>query len=432
MNWRELYNSKKVSAEEAVSHIKSNTTVVVGHATGEPGVLLDALVANKEQYENVELIHAISMGKTEYCKPEMAKHFHHTAYCAGAASREAVNSERGGYITSFFYEFSRCFGKTIMVDVALIQLSPPDKHGYCSYGVSVDYTKPAAETAKLVIAEVNDQMPRTFGDSFIHVSELDYVVETSRPLIELKPAEITEVERAIAEHCASLIEDGSTLQVGIGAIPEAVCSLMGNKSHLGFYSEMIPDSVPQLVEAGVITNKCKGFHDGKTVAAFAMGTKKVYDWIDDNPTVEIYPCEYTNHPLNIMKNNKMVAINSSLQIDFTGQVVSESIGPYQMSSVGGQVDFVRGATMSPGGKAILAFTSTTAKGTKSKIVPFLDYGSNVTTSRNDADYIITEYGIAKLKGLRNRDRARALINIAHPKFRDELKDKFFEIFKTKF
>jgi len=428
MNVKELFNSKKVNADDAVSYIESNSLVLVGHATGEPGTLLDAMVRNKERYENVELVHAIAMGKTEYCKPEMAKHFHHTTYCAGKPSREAINSRRGDYIPAHLHEFPSYFRSTMPPDVALIQLSPPDKHGYCSFGISVDFTKPATEVAKLVIAEVNDQMPRTYGDTFIHISEIDYIVETSRPLLELKPAAITEIEEEIGRNCASLIEDGSTLQLGIGAIPEAVFSQLKNKKDLGLHTEMIPDSIVDLVESGVVNGKSKGFHEGKLVGSFAMGTRKLYDFLDNNPLVEMYPCDYVNDPVVIMKNNKMVAVNSCLQIDLTGQVCAESIGPYQMSSVGGQVDFVRGATMSNGGKSITAITSTTAKGTLSRIVPFLDYGAIVSTSKYDVNYVVTEYGIAKLKGMRNKDRAKALISIAHPKFRDELNEQYEEIF----
>lgn len=433
MNWKEIYDARKVTAEEAVSYIESNTTVLIGHASGEPSVLVDALVARHKELENVELVHSVSMGKTEYCKPEMAKHFYHTAFACGPASREACNTGRGGHISAHLHVFPSLYGtKEMPVDAAIVSVSPPDKHGYCSFGISVDFTKPLTECAKMVIAEINDQMPRVMGDTFIHVSKFDHIVEASHPLIELQPAKITDVEREIARHCVSLIEDGATLQVGIGGIPEAVCSQIQDKQNLGFHSEMAMDSLVPLVENGVITNQNKGFHGGKSIACFAMGTKRLYDWLDENPQVELYPCNYTNDPLNIMKCNKVTSINSALQIDFTGQVNAESLGQYQMSGIGGQVDFVRGSQMSPGGKSIIAFTSTAAKGTKSKIVPFLDFGSKVTTSRYDVEYVITEYGIARLKGLRDTDRARTLINIAHPKFRDELKDQFKEVFKTSF
>ncbi|WP_255450934.1 acetyl-CoA hydrolase/transferase family protein [Sporomusa sp. KB1] len=432
MDWKQEYKKKVVTAEEAVKHIKSGDRLVFSHAVAEATTITDALVANKEQYENVEIDHYIPMGKAEYCLPENAKHFRHNTFCAGPKTRDAINSSRGDYTPGFFYETPTYFKTTLPVDVAIVQVSRPDKHGYCSYGLSVDYIKPAAEAAKMVIVEANDQCPRTFGDCFIHVSEIDYIVETSRPLIELQPTVITDVERAIGENCASLIEDGSTLQLGIGAIPDSVLLFLDRKKDLGLHSEMLSDSVVGLVEKGIITGKKKGLHDGLLVASFAMGTRRLYDFMDDNPLVSLCPITYVNDPRVIAQNNKVVSVNSCIQVDFSGQVVAESVGSKQISGVGGQVDFVRGATMSPGGKSIIACSSTTNGGKISKIVPLLDYGAAVTTSRNDVNYIITEYGIAQLKGKTIKQRARALINIAHPKFRDELIQKFEEIYATKF
>lgn len=320
------------------------------------------------------------------------------------------------------------------VDVALIQVSKPDEHGYCSFGVSSDYTKPAADCAKIVIAEVNKQMPRTMGNSFIHVSDMDFIVESDHPIIELPLPKIGEVEKAIGRNCAELVEDGSTLQLGIGAIPDAVLLFLKDKKDLGIHSEMISDGVVELVEAGVITNKNKTLHPGKSVVTFLMGTKRLYDYADNNPAVEMYPVSYVNDPKVIMQNNQMVSINSCVQVDFYGQVASESIGAKQISGVGGQVDFVRGASMSLDGKgkSIIAMPSTASKGKVSRIVPMLDEGAPVTTSRNDVDYIVTEYGIAHLKGKTNKGRARALINIAHPDFREELAVEFQNRFNCEF
>lgn len=433
MSWKEVYNSKLVSAKEAVSKIKSGDRLVTGHAVGEPSILIDEMVANKESYENVEIVHMVAMGKAEYAQPGMEKYFRHNSIFVGGTTRDAVASGRGEFTSCFFSEVPKMFKQGYLpVDVALIQVSTPDEHGYCSFGVSNDYTKPAAESAKTIIAEVNDQMPRTMGDSFIHVSEIDYMVEVSHPVIELKPPKISDVEKAIGENCASLIEDGSTLQLGIGAIPDAVLLFLKDKKDLGIHSEMISDGVVELVEAGVITNKQKTIHPGKIVVTFLMGTKRLYDFVNNNPMVEMYSVDYVNNPCVIMQNNKMVSINSCVQVDFMGQVASESVGLTQISGVGGQVDFVRGANMCKNGKSIMAMPSTAAKGKVSKIVPLLDEGAAVTTSRNDVDYVVTEYGIAQLKGKTLKDRARALINIAHPNFRPSLIEEFEKRFKAKF
>ncbi|WP_010236488.1 acetyl-CoA hydrolase/transferase family protein [Clostridium arbusti] len=430
MNWKDIYKDRLVSAKEAVSNIKSGSRVVIGHAVGEPLALVDALVENKKYYDNLEIVHMVAMGKSEYVKPGMEKYFRHNALFVGNSTREAVNSGRADYTPGFFYEVPRLFKEGYLpVDVALIQVSVPDKHGYCSFGVSNDYTKPAADNAKLVIAEVNENMPRTLGDSFIHVSDIDYIVEASHPLIELQPSKIGDVEKAIGKYCASLIEDGSTLQLGIGAIPDAVLLFLKDKKDLGIHSEMISDGVVELVNDGVITNKKKAFHNGKIVVTFLMGTKKLYDFVNDNPMVESYPVSFVNDPETIMKNNDMISINSCIQVDLMGQICSESIGIKQISGVGGQVDFIRGTSMAKNGKAIIAMPSTAAKGKVSRIVPILDEGAAVTTSRNDVDYIITEYGIAHLKGKTLRDRAKDLIDIAHPDFREYLSEELKKRFR---
>ncbi|MCY6371909.1 acetyl-CoA hydrolase/transferase family protein [Clostridium ganghwense] len=433
MNWRELYKSKIVTAEEAVSKIKSGNRVVTGHACAEPITLINAMLENKENYTDVEIVHMVAMSGAEYAKPGMEKHFRHNAIFVGGSTREAVNAGRADFTTCFFHEVPKLFKQGYMpIDVALVQVSAPDEHGNCSLGVSIDYTKPGAECAKIVIAEVNDQMPRTMGNSFIHVSEIDYVVESSHPIIELQPPKIGDVEKAIGEHCASLVEDGSTLQLGIGAIPDAVLLFLKDKKDLGIHSEMISDGVVELVEAGVITNKNKTLNPGKMIVTFLMGTKRLYDFVNNNPTVEMHPVDYVNDPVVISQNNKLISINSCVQVDLMGQVCSESVGSKQISGVGGQVDFVRGATMCKDGKSIIAMPSTAARGKVSRIVLQLDEGAVVTTTRNDVDYIITEYGIAQLKGKTLKDRARELINIAHPNFREELVKQFEEKFKCKF
>lgn len=318
------------------------------------------------------------------------------------------------------------------VDVALVQVTTPDEHGYCSFGIANDYTRDAAKAAKIIIAQVNDNMPRVMGDSFIHISDIDYIVEGTQPIIEVKSASIGEVERKIGENCATLIQDGSTLQLGIGAIPDAVLLFLDDKKDLGIHSEMISDGVVDLVEKGVINNSKKSIHQGKIVLTFLMGTKKLYDFANNNPMIESYSVGYVNNPLVIMKNNKMVSINSCLQVDFMGQVSSESIGIKQISGVGGQVDFVRGCNMSEDGISIIAIPSTAAKGKISRIVSNLDLGAAVTTSRNDVNYIVTEHGVAKLKGKSLRERARALINIASPDFKDGLIAEFESRFNCKY
>lgn len=420
-DWKAIYQERCTTAAEAVGHIRSGNRVVVGHACSEPAALIRAMVENHAAYRDVEIVHMVAMGSGDYCKPGMEPHFRHNALFVGGSTREAVNAARADYTPCFFYEVPRLFKDgSLPVDVALVQLSRPDEHGYCSFGLSCDYTKAAAESARIVIAEVNDKMPRTHGDVFIHVSELDHIVETSYALTELAPPKIGDVERAIGENCARLVEDGATLQLGIGAIPDAVLLFLKDKKHLGIHSEMFSDGVVELVEAGVIDNSRKTLHPGKMVVTFLMGTQRLYDFVDDNPAVVLYPVDYVNDPRVIMQNEKMVSINSCIQVDLMGQVVSDSIGLRQFSGVGGQVDYVRGASMARGGISIIAMPSTASKGTVSRIVPLIDSGSAVTTSRNDVHIIVTEHGAADLRGKTLRDRGRALIGIAHPDFRAQL------------
>ncbi|GAB2045029.1 acetyl-CoA hydrolase/transferase C-terminal domain-containing protein [Agathobaculum sp. TL06] len=420
-DWRAIYQSKLTTAEEAVKHIPNHCRVFFGHGANEPLVLTDALVANYEQYEDVEICHWVPMGKGEYTQPKMKGHLNYNGLFLGPVTRASVNEGRADYTPFYFHQSPRFFTDgTFPIDVALVSLTPPDEHGFCSFGVSVGGTKPAALSAKMVIAQINDQMPRTMGDSFIHVSQITYAVEASRPLPELGGGKIGPVEEAIGRNCASLIEDGSTLQLGIGSIPDAVLKFLGDKKDLGIHSEMFSDGVVDLYEQGVITGAAKTENKGKMVAAFLMGSKKLYDFVDNNPDVMMLTVDYVNDPVVVSRQNKMVSINSCLQVDFNGQVNSESMGVNQFSGIGGQLDYVRGASMCPNGKSILAMPSTAKHGTISRIVPVFEPGTTVTTTRTDVHYIVTEYGVANLRGKSLRERARLLINIAHPDFRDEL------------
>lgn len=424
MTWRTWYKEHLFTPAQAVQQIKSGQRVVVAHACGEPSIILDALVANAAQYENVEIIHMVAMGKAAYCQPQYDKNFHHNAFFLGGSTRAAAAEGRVDFTPVYFSEIPGLLREDLRPNVTLLQCSPPDAHGYVSLGVSVDYTKPAAEASDLVIAQVNQNMPRTLGDSFLHVTQIGCLVEADTPVIELAPPKIGDVERAIGENVASLVRDGDTLQLGIGAIPDAVLLFLKEKNDLGIHTEMFSDGVVELVEAGVITNKAKTLHRGQSVATFLMGTRRLYDYVNNNPAVAMYPVDYVNDPYVIGQNDNLISINSCVQVDIMGQVVSTSAGLRQISGVGGQVDFVRGANLSKGGRAIMAMPSTTGKGKISKIVPFLDQGSAVTTTRNEVNYVITEYGIAKLKGKSLRQRAEALIRIAHPDFRDELTAEF--------
>jgi 4-hydroxybutyrate CoA-transferase len=420
------YKKKLCTAQDAVKIVKSGNRVVFSHACGEPRLLPGALVERAAELKDVEIVHMVPMGEALYCRPEYAQSFRHVALFSGAPTREAIWDNRGDYIPYVFSEIPFLFSSTLPVDVAMVSVSPPDNNGFCSLGVSVDYTKSAVESAKTVIAEVNKTMPRTHGDSFIHVSDIDYFVEVDVPIAELKSVELTEVEKNIGKHAAELIDDGSCLQLGIGGIPDAVLFYLTDFKDLGIHSEMISDGVKNLVDKGVITGRRKTLHKGKIIVNFLMGTRSFYDWADDNPNIEMRTVDYTNNPYNIAQNKKMVAINSALEVDLLGQVCADTLGAKQFSGVGGQLDFVRGARLSEGGKAIIALPSS-AKGV-SRIVPTLKVGAAVTTSRNDVDYVVTDFGIASLKGKTVRERMKSLINIAFPDAREELARKAFEIY----
>ena len=423
MSWNEYYTSHLASADQAVQLIRSGDRVVIAHACGEPAYLVEAMVRNAAAYENVEIVHMVPMGKAEYCKPEYAGHFRHNALFVGGGTRAAVAEGRADFTPGDFSEAPSFFADQLPVDVALIQVTPPDEQGRCSLGVSVDYTLPAVKHARTVIAQVNANMPFTCGPSVVDVTEIDCFVPYDEPILQLALPHIGPVEEAIGKNVASLIKDGDTLQMGIGAIPDSVLHFLGEKNDLGIHTEMFSDGVVDLMEKGVVNNRRKTLHPGKSVATFLMGSQRLYEFAHRNPAVYMAPVDYVNDPFVIAQNDNMVAINSCVQVDLMGQVASESVGLTQISGTGGQVDFIRGAAHSRGGRSILAFPST-VKGKASKIVPLLDTGAAVTTGRCDVDYLVTEYGIARLKGHTLRDRARALIAIAHPDFRPALIQEF--------
>ncbi|MCD4687685.1 MAG: 4-hydroxybutyrate CoA-transferase [Anaerolineae bacterium] len=429
MDWLSQYEPKIVTAEESMQVLRDGYRIFMTGNCSVPQVVMDALSECSQELRNLTLIQVLTFGKAEYVKPELAGRIRVNSLFISGNVRDAVNDGRADFTPVFLSEIPGMFRSgRVPIDVALIQVSPPDKNGYCSYGVEVGVTKTAAETAKIVVAEVNPHMPRTLGDSFIHVSKLNYVVEVDYALPEVHMAVSSSEQEAIANHLAAIIPDGATLQMGIGGIPDAVLRKLHNHRHLGIHTELFSDGVVDLVERGVITNERKTFHPGKIVAGFVIGTQRLYDFVDDNPIVELHPTEYINDPFNIAKNERMVSINSAIQVDLTGQVCADSLGPRFYSGVGGQVDFVRGAARSVGGMPIIAMPSTAKGGTISRVVPILTSGSGVTTTRNDVHYVATEFGVADLYGRSIRDRVKALIDIAHPKFRAELAEAAGEVY----
>ncbi|MCL2367253.1 MAG: 4-hydroxybutyrate CoA-transferase [Oscillospiraceae bacterium] len=432
MHWKAYYKEKLTTANEAVKLIKSGDRVVTGLGVGGAPALLDAMVNNHEAYRDVEIVSMLPLVKPEYMSPDMEPHFRHNSLFISANSRQTVSDGHGDYTPCYFYRIPLLWDEDLPVDVAIIHVSPPDEHGYCSLGVSVDYTKHAAESAKILIAQVNTYMPRTLGDSFVHVSQMHCIVEQNEPLLSPGAPTIGAIEKAIGEHCASLVNDGDCLQLGIGAIPDAVLLFLKERKDLGVHTEMFSDGVLELVKAGVINNSKKNFNPGKIIATFLIGSQAFYEFVDNNPMVSMHPVTYTNDPFIAGQNDNLVSINSCVQVDLLGQVSSETVGMTQISGVGGQVDFVRAAAMSKGGRSIIAMPSTAKGGTVSKIVPLLDEGAVVTTNRCDVQYIVTEYGIANLKNRTNKERARALIEIAHPNFRDALKAVFENRFNCKY
>ena len=420
-----------ISPDEAVSHIQDGDFVVLSHAAAVPQACVAALARNYERFHGVRIFHMVTLGESPYTAPEMEGHFRLVTNFVGANTRPAVDEQRADFVPSYFYEVPSMMqpGGVFHPDVAIVQLSYPNEEGYCSFGTSCDYSKPAAEQARVVIGELNKQMPFVGGDNLIHISQLTHIVEADYPLYALDLPRIGEVEEAIGRHCAELIQDGDTLQLGIGAIPDAVLLFLKDKKDLGIHSEMVSDGVVKLIKANTITGRRKTLLPNKVVATFLMGTQELYDFAHNNPAIEMRPVNYVNDPRIIAQNDHLVSINSCIEVDLMGQVVSEAMGLRQFSGPGGQVDFVRGAAWSKGGRSIIAIPSTARRGTASRIVPLLTEGAAITTSRNDVDYIVTEYGVAHLKGKSLRERALALTAIAHPNFRPELEAECKRRFK---
>lgn len=417
------------TAEEAVQLINSGDRVFIHSVAAAPQHLIEAMTGRASELKDVEIVQLHTEGEAPYAKPEYRDSFYVNALFVGANVRKAVNEGRGDYIPVFLSEVPDLFRNNILpLDVALVQVSPPDKHGFCSLGVSVDASRAAVQTAGKIIAQVNPRMPRTHGDGMVHISRFDAVVQHEAPLPEHIPGEPTEAEKKIGENCAELIEDGATLQMGIGAIPNAVLKALTGHKDLGIHTEMFSDGIIELVEKGVINNRLKRRHPGKIVSSFLMGSQKLYDFVDDNPQVAMLDVAYVNDTAIIRKNPKVTAINSAIEVDITGQVGADSIGTYHYSGVGGQMDFIRGASLSEGGKPIIAMPSTTGRG-ESKIVPYLKQGAGVVTTRAHVHYVVTEYGIANLYGKNLNQRAKALAEIAHPDHREQLKRKAFERFR---
>ncbi len=421
------YSSKIVTAEQAISIIKSGDKVLIHSNCAIPHRLISAMVERRESLQNVEILHVLVVGELPYLAPGMEKHFRHRSFFMGANVRQAVQEGRADYTPIYLYQFPLLFSNgLIKPNIALLHVSPPDEHGYCSFGVDVGITKTAAEKADIIIAQVNPNMPRALGDSFIHINRIHYIVETDEQIEELPQSdknlspEQDKVFTDIGMNIAELIEDGSTMQMGIGLIPDSVLKFLGSKKDLGIHSEMFSDGIISLVEQGVITNAKKTLHQGKIIAGFVLGTRKLYDFMDNNPMIEFHPQEYVNDPFVIAQNKKMVAINSAIEVDITGQVCSDSIGTRLFSGFGGQVDFIRGAARSEGGKPVIALSSTAKNDDISRIVATLKPGAGVVTNRADVHYVVTEYGVAQLFGKSIRERVNSLIRIAHPKFRDEL------------
>ena len=420
---------KSVTPEEAVKIIKSNDRVYIQAAAAAPQALINAMTARSDELKNVKICHLHTEGEAPYANPKLKDSFHVNSFFIGHNVRHTLLAGNGSYTPVFLSELPILFKRNIIdIDVTLIQVSPPDKHGYCSLGTTVMATVAAIENADHVIAQINPQMPRTHGDGIIHISELDSFVEVDAPIYEVNIPEINEVQHKIGRYIAEMIDDRSTLQMGIGNIPNAVLQKLGNHKDLGLHTEMFSDGVIDLILNDVINGNYKGVNPGRTLATFLLGSRKLYDYVDDNPFLELRTADYVNNVAIIMQNPKMVAINSAIEVDLTGQVCSDTIGTRLYSGVGGQMDFIRGASLSEGGKAIIALPSQTIRG-ESKIVPFLKKGAGVVTTRANVHYVVTEYGVAFLFGKTLRQRKKELIKIAHPNHREAIDRAYFDVYK---
>lgn len=420
-DWKKEYRHKLQDPKTALQQIRPGERIFVGSGCAVPSLLVKTLETIGSTLRDTEIMHILTVGDTPYTNEQFSDNFRCNAFFIGNNTRTAIAEGRADYTPVFLSDLPHLFRNgSIPIDVALIQVTPPDEHGFCCLGVSVDVVKSAAESAKKVIAEVNPQMPHTRGDSLISIDQIDILTENDTPLPEVPSPPPDEIAEKIAKNISRFIEDGSTIQMGIGTIPAAITKFLKNKNDLGVHSEMISDGVVDLWQEGVITNRKKSIHPGKIITTFCMGTKKLYDFVNDNPFVEFHPSEYVNNPYIISLNDRMVALNSALEVDLTGQVTAESLGHLFYSGIGGQADFMRGASKSKRGKPIIALPSTAKNGSISRIVPHLSEAAGVVTSRGDVHYVVTEYGVASLHGRSIRERAIALINIAHPQFREKL------------
>ncbi len=417
--------TKFVTSDEAAIVIRSGDSIYVHANCSFPKTLIDAMCKRYKELKDVKILQLMSFLNAPFVQPEMEGHFHLVSLFTGPNIRKAVNEGRADFVPVFLSEIPWLIqSKKLPVDVTLLHVSPPDEHGYCSYGISNECSKTAAENSKTIIAQINPRMPRVLGDNFIHIDKIDYAVEINEPIPEFVSSndagEDIHIYERIGQYIADMIEDGSTLQMGIGLIPDTVLRFLHDKKNLGIHTEMFSDNLIDLIDSGVVNGEKKTLLPGKVVASFILGSQKVFDYMDDNPVFEFRSSMFVNDPFTIARNDKMISINSALEVDLTGQVCADSIGPRNYSGFGGQVDFIRGASRSDGGKPIIAFTSTAKNGTLSRIVPFLKQGAGVTTSRGDVHYVVTEYGVADLYGKPVSERVRSLIKIAHPNFRDEL------------
>lgn len=417
-DWQVRYAAKIASAEQAVRLIPARKRILIGSGAAEPGGLVEAMVTHGTHLEGNEVVHLMTLGSAPYVQPGLERRFRHTAFFIGANVREAVQEGRADFMPVFLSEIPQLIASgRVHIGVALIQVSPPDRLGFVSLGVSVDVVRAAVDTADLILAEVNPNMPRTLGDSFLHVDRIAQLVPVDVPLPELAPQPLDDVCREIGRNVASLIPDGATLQLGIGKIPDATLAALADRRDLGIHTEMLSDGVMNLTEAGVITGRRKSFLPGKIVTSFVMGTRRLYEWVHDNPQIEMRPSGFTNDPFHIARNDQMVAINSALAVDLTGQVAADTVRGRFFSGIGGQVDFIRGAARSHGGKPVIALPATAKGGTVSRIQATFEEGTGVVTSRGDIHYVVTEYGVADLWGKNIRQRVEALAGIAHPDFR---------------